>query len=431
VLAALLVLAGCTSVPAPSPGSSATPPGGPTPAITMSAATSTPAGTTAGPTASAALPTRTPTSTLAPAPKPAPTFGASLVWSQDYLPRPPGLDYYAHNARTSDIAVTATGFVIVGSDYRLPNRDGVAASWTSPDGVAWQEHVSPISDPYGGLLSAVAAGRDALVAVGSGGIWRSTSGADWEQVGPATMLDGYQKDIAWGPAGFVAIGHDSDGMALIWRSSDGRTWEQATSSPALSAFCPNKIAGASLGYVAVGTDCGNGNPRPVIAESADGLTWVRAPEQASLAGQGRGDGVVPGGLGWIAFGRFTPPSAEGGIAMWVSADGLAWRRTAFLRPLPAFLPSCSGPTDDPWMTDITKFGPGYVAVGISTCSNDWWGAAWTSADGATWQSVLPPATIKPFWSMYAVAARDGRLVVAGGGPWTDYLPATVSAILGP
>jgi hypothetical protein len=50
----------------------------------------------------------------------------------------------------------------------------------------------------------------------------------------------------------------------------------------------------------------------------------------------------------------------------------------------------------------------------------------------TWHSVrLSPTTAARFWSMQAVAARDGRLVAAALGPWVDYLPAVVSATLAP
>jgi len=238
------------------------------------------------------------------------------------------------------------------------------------------------------------------------------------------MFGTYETDIAWGPAGFVAIGSFDGRSASVWRSSDGLAWEQAPPATALSGFCPLRIAGGPKGYVAVGSDCGT---RPVTAISVDGRSWVRAPGQPPLAS------VVAGGPGWIAFGRFTPPgSTTPGTAVWTSPDGLAWRRTSFLRPLPPFVPDCGNPYDTAAMSDIARFGPGYVAVGTSTCGNDLWGAAWASPDGGTWHSVrLSPTTAARFWSMHAVAAHDGRLVAAALGPWVDYLPAFVNAVLVP
>ena len=51
-------------------------------------------------------------------------------------------------------------------------------------------------------------------------------------------------------------------------------------------------------------------------------------------------------------------------------------------------------------------------------------------DGATWHGVrLSATTDARFSSMQAVARHDGRLVAAALGPWIDYLPAAVSAVL--
>lgn len=431
VLAAILAVAGCASPPSPSVQAVATPSIGATPGPTISTAAKTPSSTPSDPTPSAT--TRTPT----PSRTPPPTYGATLIWNQEYLPRPPGVGTLGgSNARASDITVTGAGFVIVGTD--LDDRGNeVAASWTSPDGITWQEHLTTIRDHPGYSLSEVAAGIGALVAVGSRGIWRSTDGATWEQVGQPAMLGTFQTDVAWGRDGFVAIGRGDRGTASIWLSADGLAWEQAPGATALSGFCPLKIAGGPKGYVAVGfgavgSVCGD-STQPAIAVSADGRQWVRAPEQPSLTGEGASIGAVAGGPGWIAFGPFQATSTgDQGTAVWTSSDGLAWRRTSFLRPVPPYVPDCGKPYGPAYMVDITAFGPGYVAVGVSSCGNDQWGTAWASPDGATWHSVrLNPTTDARFWLMRAVAARDGQLVAAAGTPWVDYLPAVVSAVLGP
>jgi len=441
-IAAILALTGCATQPtstapagstAPEPVGTGTPQVIPTP--TESKIVGQPSTIEASPTPSpiAATPALAATPRPTARPSPTATYAATLVWSQDYLPRPPGAaSLGGSNARTSDITVGGPGFVIVGTDLDA-RRNEVAASWTSSDGIAWQEHLTGPSDDHGYGFAAVAAGGGALVAVGPTGIWRSVDGQTWEQVGGATMLGTSMTDVAWGPAGFVAIGSPPGvGPASVWRSPDGRAWEPSTVTAALSGFCPSKVAGGANGYIAIGTDCGS-SPRPAIAWSADGRSWVRAPRQSSLSGEGSGSGVVAGGPGWIAFGSFTPTgSTTSGTAVWTSPDGIAWRRTSFLRPLPPYVPDCGNPYEHAAMSDIARFGPGYVAVGVSTCGNDLWGAAWASPDGATWHSVrLSPTTDARFWSMQAVAAHDGRLVAAAVGPWVDYLPAVVSATLAP
>jgi hypothetical protein len=217
----------------------------------------------------------------------------------------------------------------------------------------------------------------------------------------------------------------------VWRSADGRSWGPVSPSTALSGFCHSRIAGGPRGYVLVGWDCSE-PPQPVIATSTDGRTWARAPEQASLSGASGIAGVVAGGPGWIAFGPFLEATTgNAGEAVWISVDGVAWRRTSFLRPVSPYVPDC-GPGDSAGIADIAPYGPGYVAVGWSNCGNDRWGAAWASPDGATWHSVrVSPTTNARFWLLRAVAVHDGRLVAAAAGPWVDYWPAAVSAVLGP
>src|SRR5450759_1681295 len=189
--------------------------------------------------------------------------------------------------------------------------------------------------------------------------WRSTDGATWQQVADPAMFGTYETDIAWGPAGFVAIGSFDGRSASVWHSSNGLAWEQAPPATALSGFCPRRIAGGPKGYVAVGSDCGT---RPVTAISVDGRSWVRAPGPPPMAG------VVAGGPGWIGFGSFTPTgSTTSGTAVWTSPDRLAWRRTSFLRPLPPFVPDCGNPYDTAAMSDIARFGPSYVAVRTGRC----------------------------------------------------------------
>jgi len=344
----------------------------------------------------------------------------------------------SHAAR---VAAGGPGFVVVGTDTDSLGSFGVA--WTSPDAVIWTEHVATpvIADGMPWAFALASSGQD-FVTVGPAGMWRSVDGASWEPTlqppkGAATPID-----IAWGSAGYVAIGQvpDRSGQALTWSSLDGRAW--TTSPPgAIPAFCPARIAGRPDGYVAVGSDCAGRTARPVSLVSVDGLHWRRSPQQASLAGQGSFDGqggfdgVTAGGPGWIAFGSFLPAGGKNrGTQVWNSPDGLHWQRTSFLRPVSPYvcepLPGYYEPVS---MQDLVRFGPGYVAVGQTGCNNDPLGAAWISPDGATWRSTArdPAAKSPSFGPMWSVAVRGNVLVAAGDTGYIDEWPAVYVATLGP
>ena len=379
-------------------------------------------------------PTKPPASATTPQPTPAPTFGPLLNWGGGALPR-----QWAEaslGGGSTDVTVGGPGFVIVGWDFNSGRRP-VAAAWTSVDGLAWQEHLVELGlgDTWGAVggpgFHAVAASGAALIALGPVGIWRSTDGVSWERAVEPQAINVPLRDVAWGPAGFVVIGPAGGPDAETWRSDDGRDWLWDPASPALSGFCPGMVAGGPLGYTAIGSDCADPE-RPVIVASTDGSTWSRAPSQSSLSGALYRGGVAAGGPGWIAFGRFTPSGAQTwGTQFWVSADGLAWRRTAFLPPSTSYVP-CPAELDNAWMLDIAPFAGGYVGVGTSSYNNDPHGAAWASPDGVSWHSLCNSTGPSDFvFPMNGVAANSDRLVVAGSTGYIDYLPyayaATVSS----
>ncbi len=407
-------------------GGSASPvsPSGSSDSVATPAVASEPTISPAPTSAPQPTPHRTPAPTFAPQPTPhrtpAPTFAPPLAWSGDQLP----YETLARDATSFDVAAGNIGFVIVGMDGRE------AASWTSADGLTWLEHRTGITLawPERAHFRAVAASPTAFVAVGSVGIFRSTDGKQWEQVVERQVADMSGGDVAWGRAGFVAMGPVGAADAAAWVSEDGRDWQPAPASSAFASFCLGKIAGGPLGYVAIGSDCGD-QERPVVITSADGRAWDRASVQPSLAGKllYRG-GVAAGGPGWIAFGRFMPAgSSTWGTQIWVSSDGLAWRRTSFLRPVAPYV-ACPE-QNSAEMVEIASFAGGYIGVGTSYCNNDPHGAAWGSPDGLAWQSLSNSTGGGFGYPMYAVAAAGDSLVIAGSTGYVDYLPYFQTAVL--
>ena len=389
------------AVPTPTPGASGSPP--------------------ASPQASAAP---APVPSQGPSPAAVQAYAGTLAWSGfDRLPR-----FYAGRALTDPIVggITAggPGFVVVGSDW-VDAEGAVAVAWTSDDGLAWAEHPIGSPGPTSALtspaLSSVTTGGGMLVAVGRVGIWRSTDGLTWEQAAPSSGLGGIPLRVARGRAGFVAIGRGlgEPCQGRAWTSADGASWRDVA-LPDADHFCPTAVAGSASGYVVVGNDPLDGGP--VVLASSDGVSWSRAPAQPSLAWDADPEGVAWTGDRWTAFGSFLPStSADQGVQVWQSTDGLAWSRTSFLQPTGPF--AC-----DPGsvhMLDLTGFGPGYVAVGSCTANPELVGIAWTSATGGTWQGVL--GRVRP---MSGVASNGTRLV-AVGSDWPDLRPIVTTAVLAP
>ena len=389
------------AVPTPTPGASGSPPASPS--------------ASAGP---AAAPSR------GPSPTPAQTYAGNLSWSGfALLPR-----LYAGRQLTDPIVGGITsggpGFVVVGSDW-VDAEGAVAVAWTSADGLAWTEH--PVGSPgststlTSPALSSITDGDGTLVAVGRVGIWRSTDGLEWQQVTPSSGLGGVPLRVAWGRAGFVAVGRGlgEPCQARAWTSVDGASW-QSVALPDAGHFCPSAVAGSGSGYVAVGNDPVDGGP--VLLGSSDGTSWSAAAAQPALAWDAYPEGVAWTGDRWTAFGSFLPSaSADQGVQVWQSTDGLLWSRTGFLRPTGPF--AC-----DPGsvhMLDLTGFGPGYVAVGSCTANPELVGIAWTSATGGTWQGAL--GRVRP---MSGVASNGTRLV-AIGSDWPDLRPIVTTAVLAP
>ena len=366
-----------------------------------------------------ALPTRT-----TPEATPAPPYGAGLTWS-GFAPLPRfGAGHTLTNPTVGDVTAGGHGFVAVGSDWVAADQ-AVAVAWLSADGRTWTEHrigipgtTSLLATP---ALSSVATGGGRLVAVGRVGIWRSTDGADWEQALGPDELDGVPLRVAWAVGRFVAIGRSVGDpcAARVWLSTDGTAW-LPVALPDAAGVCPTALAGGAGGFLAAGLDPITG--RTALMCSSDGLAWTLAPAQAAFEGNGHPEGVARAGNRWIAFGSFLPGGAsERGVAVWTSTDGLAWRRTALLRPAGA--DACD--PGSAHMLGMAPYGPGYVAVGRCTVSPEQVGIAWASTDGTAWQPVL--GRVRP---MLAVAS-DGTRLVALGADWPGYAPITSSAVLAP
>jgi hypothetical protein len=86
--------------------------------------------------------------------------------------------------------------------------------------------------------------------------------------------------------------------------------------------------------------------------------------------------VAAGGPGLVAVGTDSS-SDDGAAAVWTSVDGITWSRVAHDEAI-------FGGTGRQAMHAVVAGGPGLVAVGTDWPTDDADGMVWTSVDGITW-----------------------------------------------
>jgi len=230
-------------------------------------------------------------------------------------------------------------------------------------------------------------------------------------------------DVAPLPAGgFVAVGYvPPDWVPAAWTSSDGLSWSIHFMATTTFTFPVSLTVGANGTAVAVGRS----GKLPVAWTSADGSAWQEHPVPV-LGGDGvaeRMTSIVTREDGYVAGGSVGPELFERHARFWTSADGADWKPVA----------------DDPdafanaEVRAITKFGDGFVAVGVvGTAQHPSGAVAWISADGSTWSRVDDPSFVDgiavavvpaPFGGVVAVGSDVGRREAvawtsADGRRWT-------------
>ncbi len=192
----------------------------------------------------------------------------------------------------------------------------------------------------------------AIMATGPGG-WTSLAlNGDAGQIALAA--------VAAGPGGFVAVGHER--------------------GPGVDAYGNKATTGVALA-------------------STDGLTWRRAPDQASLAGKKMNDVVARPGGGWIAIGANAGVSVYTGFETWSSMDGLTWTLID------------SDPDVD--VTGVTSYGDGLVAWGdgcLDACPRTPL-FIWTSPDGTDWVRTPDQPSLAEAGTVAMVGLPVGALAV--------------------
>ena len=230
---------------------------------------------------------------------------------------------------------------------------------------------------------------------GIAGVWRSVDGLTWEpatasanlavgDVIPIEGTSGGMVDVAYGPAGFVAVGITLESFELTammggaWYSKDGRDWIRSH-LPMESQARPTSVTWNGSHYVAVGVVEAKDAPRATVWLSPDGRSWRVA------------DGTV------FDVGNYIETMHShvwGGPTDVTSAtDGVVY----------AIGQMCRGTAGDPTLSDQVR---GDTNV---TCLQQ----LWRSADGEAWTTIQFEEAVTASWSA-SVAASGGRVVAVGG-----------------
>jgi hypothetical protein len=153
-----------------------------------------------------------------------------------------------------------------------------------------------------------------------------------------------------------------------------------------------------------GTPSEPAEPTPTPSSPA-GIAWQLVPAEDAFSAFDTISDVSPFAAGLVAVGSFDDGSLAGGAASWLSADGMAWQRSARL------------PNARQAVLESVTSGPaGLLAVGFTVLRGLVAPAVWTSGDGSLWERVQDGDLARG--QMSVVAANPGGYLALGFDPDT-------------
>lgn len=259
--------------------------------------------------------------------------------------------------------------------------------WTSPDGTDWKR--ADMSAFGGGGIQSVAVGGHGIVAAGyvaSGSveapaIWLSQTGSTWQHLSlpAADFKDSSLSSVQATAQGYVLGGSFTGGYVQI----AGGGWTAA-------------------------------NPVAAVWWSTDGLTWTKASVQPVDNRKTNIDSISVGAAGLIAVGSAWSGGPEinldGATAAWTSTDRRSWQHVALVYPgAPTASPD---PNLNAAPNVILGDGTHLITVGIGDVTGTM--GMWVSSDGVTWRRLAfsGATTTIPTW--YGYGANNEAFPVPGG-----------------
>jgi len=228
------------------------------------------------------------------------TSVAGLSWVR--VPDDSGIFTGAGDHQMADVVAGGPGFVAVGLVGSMD--DGVAAVWTSEDGLVWSR-VAHDDEVFGGdgwqFITGVVLSPSGFVAVGGDGsgddldaaVWTSPDGLVWTRVvdtdgARAGSGDQAMVSVTSGGPGLVAIGREkigSDFDSVVWVSPDGVSWTRIDTGDVFGGPGDQvvaRVAGVRGRLMAVGYERVEDRDAQVW-DSTDGLTWVKSTDASFVA----------------------------------------------------------------------------------------------------------------------------------------------------
>ena len=267
------------------------------------------------------------------------------TWTTNELPvSDPGLPYVHALPNVAAVAAgdgtaVAVGMVNHDVDWQTYSIEQLGVDHGQMDGMGSADGGAPgqvtvrFADGFELTVDAAEFGLDSMFA-GAGPVtvawvWDGTA---WEQTSPPFGSFSGQPTIAFGPAGYVALGPPNVPTAgpvelHAFRSLDGRTWHDTPLPATLSSDMPS-LVGGPLGYVIVGSD--------VVYHSIDAITWTEVhrfddPDPQS-SGYTNPQYVAAGGpTGFLVPIAEPEPTPDQPPLVLSSPDGVTWDEV----PMPA------------------------------------------------------------------------------------------------
>lgn len=209
--------------------------------------------------------------------------------------------------------------------------------------------------------------------------------------------------------GFVAVGEDCCGKAdavvgAVWASPDGTSWTRIEPVDVFGASVVEQVAASGSRLVAIGTSRAQpqgADPKTLVWLSGDGLAWRRSDAaSAYFTASFRPAGIAGGPAGFIAWGE--SPSGQQHVAF--SADGEDWTDVGFADAYPGTLVGGISPWRGGWAAAGSQRVKQPAGIGASTPGP---ARAWFSADGVNWS----PGTADGLAIGAPLAGADGLLAL--------------------
>ncbi len=243
---------------------------------------------------------------------------------------------------------------------------------------------------------------------------------EWQRV-PTSIVGGSSRGLKFrslsiAPGMLIAVGGDVQG-AVVLRSSDGVQWTRAADEPAFDDASLRAIASRGGQVVAVGAR--SGSARGLLWTTTDGVAW--RDRGYAFAGNIEVVGVAAGPSSFVVAGSFRTPADASGArrlmgAAWTSADAATWDR--FTMPVDT-------ETGDFRLTYVTFVGSRFVALGRASDIDAHPGMlVWTSTDGRAWRrgQDIP---VGRDGSIDDIALGPGGALIAAGRTTADPSRAAV------